>query len=92
VKEPTQFYGTVNATLLFRVLVGVVTVTFPVLAPGGTLALISVFDTTLYVAVAPLKATSVVPVRLFPRIITVAFARPEAGKVLTKGGRPVSNL
>jgi len=42
----------------------------PVVEVQGTLALISVSEMTLNVAVVPLKATLVVPFKLLPRMIT----------------------
>ena len=56
---------------------------------AGTFAVISVFETTLKVAVVPLKSTAVVPVRLFPRITMSTPALPVEGKVLTNGASPV---
>ena len=64
-------YGTTNATLLVSVPLEVVTVTEPVVAPAGTFAVISVFETTLNVVATPLNSTAVVPVRLFPRMTTL---------------------
>jgi hypothetical protein len=67
---------------------GVVTLTGPVVAPLGTVVVISVLETTLKVAALPLKVTLVAPVRLLPRIMTAAPALPEAGKVSTNGPAP----
>jgi len=62
-----RFHGrTKNLTLLFSVLVGVVTVTKPVVAPVGTLVSISEGDTTLNAAAVPLNLTLVAPVRPVP--------------------------
>jgi hypothetical protein len=61
-------YGTRNDILLKSVPLGVATWTSPVVAPAGTVVVISEFDTTAKVAVLPLKLTLVVPVRLVPRI------------------------
>jgi hypothetical protein len=58
-------YGlTRKSRLLESVPPGAVTVILPVVAPVGTVVLISEPETTLKVAVVPLKLTSVVPVRL----------------------------
>jgi len=88
----SSYWVTWNATLLFSVPTGVVTSTIPVVAPAGTMVLISALDTTLNVAAVPLKLTLVAPVRLVPRIITFAPSFPEAGFVDTNGPRPVDRL
>jgi hypothetical protein len=67
--------------LLLRVPLGVFTLTGPVVAPLGTLAVISVLETTLNVAAVLLKVTLVAPVRLFPKIVTAAPTTPEIGSV-----------
>ena len=71
---------------------GAVTTTGPVVAPVGTVAVISVPDTTVKLADVPLKVTLVVPVRLFPRMITDEPTWPEAVTVWTKGPSPVDSL
>lgn len=81
-----------NTTLLLSVPAGVTTVTLPVVAPAGTVVVISELDTTVNVAAVPLKLTLVVPVRLFPRIFTVFPTFPEVGSVSTKGPRPTAKL
>jgi hypothetical protein len=55
--------NTRNGTLLDSELLGVVTITVPVVDPGGTVAVISVADTTVNAVAVPLKVTLVVPVR-----------------------------
>jgi hypothetical protein len=72
--------------LLLSVLLGVVTLTFPVVAPVGTVVLISELETTAKSAAVPLKLTLVAPVRLFPKIITAVPTLPEMGSVSTNGG------
>jgi hypothetical protein len=52
-----------KGTLLVSVPVGVTTVRLPVLAPAGTMAVISVLETTVNVAARPSKMTLVAPVR-----------------------------
>jgi hypothetical protein len=49
------FYGTRKNMLLESVRRGVTTRTFPVVAPGGTVVVISVAETTVNVAAVPLK-------------------------------------
>src|SRR5271165_1856015 len=89
----TAIYGiTRKRTLLESVLLGNSTATNPVVAPLGTLALISVLERTVNVAAAPLKLTPVAPVSLFPRILTAAPTSPEAGSVSTKGPSPTERL
>ena len=75
-----------------RVPLGVVTVTGPVVVPFGTLVVISVSETTLNFAGVPLKLTIVVPVRLFPKMITFAPNLPELGMVSTNGASPRERL
>ena len=84
-----QAYGrTRNFTLLFSVLVGIVTVTKPVVAPVGTRVSIRDFETTLNSAAVPLKLTLVAPVRSVPRILTARPTLPRVGRVSTNGPRP----
>ena len=67
----------------------VATVIFPVVAPAGTVAVISVDETTVNAAAVPLKLTEVDPVRLFPRITTLVPAAPEVDNASTNGANPV---
>jgi hypothetical protein len=61
-------YGiTWNCTLLVSVPLGVVTVTYPVVAPAGTVATIKVSDLMVKLAEVPLRETLVVPVNPCPR-------------------------
>jgi hypothetical protein len=83
-----NFQLTRKFTLLVKVLLGVFTFTGPVVAPLGMVVVISVLEATLKLAALPLKVTLVVPVKLFPRIMTAAPNSPEAGSVRTKGPNP----
>src|SRR5581483_4628176 len=78
--------------LLVSVPLGVVTSTRPVVAPVGIVALISVGDLTVKVAGTPLKVTTVVPVRLVPRIFTLAPTAPTTGTVSTNWRSPRERL
>ncbi len=90
---PIPDYGTWKATLLFSVLPAALTTsTSPVVAPVGTVAVISVLEATVKVAATPLKVTLVAPVRLFPRILTADATLPEVGRVSTYGPRPMDKL
>lgn len=71
---------------------GVTTETVPVVAPDGTVALISVSETTVNVAALPLNLTLVDPVRLLPRMMTCLPTLPATGTVSTNGLRPLSRL
>lgn len=79
-------------TLLLSVPLGVVTSTVPVVAPAGTVVLISVPEATVNVAAVLLKLTLVVPVRLFPKIRTGAPTLAELGTVCTNGPRSTDRL
>ena len=65
---------------------GVVTVTLPVVAPAGTVAVIWVPELTVNVAAVPLKLTAVAPVRLVPVITTEVPAVPLVGLRLLSAG------
>jgi hypothetical protein len=56
--------------LLFSLPLGVVTVTGPVVAPTGTLVVISELDKILNLAGMPLKLTAVALAKFVPRIVT----------------------
>jgi hypothetical protein len=78
---------TVKAVELVALPAGVVTVIGPLLAPLGTVALISVSETTVKTAGVPLKATAVAPVKCAPLIVTVVPIGPPLGvKKLILGG------
>ena len=85
-------FAITKGTLLVRVPPGVVTVTEPLVAPAGTLVVISELETTVNATAVPLKVTPVVPVRSVPRILTAAPTLPEVGSVFTKGARPIDRL
>src|SRR5580658_2819029 len=85
-------YGTRKLTLLVSVRLGVVTFTLPVVAPMGTVAVISDPETTVNAAAAPLKVTPVASVRSVPRIVTAAPTSPEVGTVFTNACRPTAML
>src|SRR5580658_6284730 len=82
-----------KARLLVSVVPGDVTTrTTPVVAPVGTVVVISVLDATVNVAATPLKVTLVAPVSLFPTIFTFDPTLPETGNVSTNGSRPMDKL
>src|SRR5580700_8577498 len=86
------FYGTRKGTLLESVPLGVTTWTVPVVAPAGTVAMISEGEATVNTAAAPLNITLVAPARLVPRILTTAPTLPEEVCVSTNGPRPTERL
>src|SRR5206468_1776206 len=71
---------TVNVPLLVAVPPDVVTLIVPVLAPPGTVAVIDVDEFTVKLALVPLKATAVAPVKLEPEIVTVVPTGPLVGE------------
>jgi len=82
-------YGfTTKDALLVSVPPGVVTWTVPLVAPVGTVVVISDAETTVKVAAVRLKVTLVAPVRSVPRMVTLAPTWPKAGVVVTKGPSP----
>ena len=92
-REAVRLYGvTVKGTLLESVPPGVTTWTVPVVAPFGTVVVISEAETTVKVAAVPLNVTLVEPVRLVPRIFTAFPTLPEVGFVSTKGPKPTDRL
>jgi hypothetical protein len=86
------FYGTLKETLLKSVPVGVTTLTVPVVAPVGTVVVISELEATSKAAAVLLKLTLVAPVKLVPRIFTVAPMLPEVGCVSTNRLSPTDSL
>jgi len=66
---------------------GLVTVMGPLVAPVGTMALSWVAEIKLKLAATPLNLTAEVPVKLSPRIVTVAPTPPEVGLKLVMRGR-----
>jgi hypothetical protein len=67
--------------LLNSVPLGIVTLTFPVVAPAGTVVVISDAETTVKVAAAVLKMTELALVRFVPRMVTLAPALPDVASV-----------
>ena len=84
-------YGILNATLLLSVPLGVTTLTVPLVAPAGTVVVISELETTLKTAAVPLKVTLLAPVSFVPRILTAAPTLPDVGCVSTNGPSPVDS-
>jgi len=78
--------------LLVNVCPGVTTCTRPVVAPVGTVAVISVGAVTLNVAATPLNVTLVAPLRLDPKIRTCPPTFPLVGTSVTNGASPVATL
>jgi len=86
------FYGTRKGTLLESAPPGVITWTVPVVAPTGTLVVISEADFTVKTAAVPLKVTLLAPVRSVPKIVALAPALPEVGSASTNAPRPTDRL
>ena len=64
-----------------------VTVTNPVVAPAGTIAVIAKAVSPVIVATVPLNVTDVAPLRFVPDIVTAVPAGPVAGaRPLIVGG------
>ena len=76
---------TVNARPLL-IPPGVVTVTLPVVAPAGTVAVIWLPEFTVKLAAVPLKLTAVAPVRLVPVRMTEVPTGPLVGLRLVMAG------
>src|SRR5579862_499955 len=94
---PTLFsfctYGiTTNGLLLVSVPLGVVTVTYPVVAPAGTVASMNVSDLTVNDAGVPFSETDVVPVKPWPRMPIGWPTEPEARTKATNGPRSPDTL
>jgi len=77
---------TVNALLLVAVPAGVVTLSGPVVAPAGTVAWIAVAEFTVKLALTPLNATAVAPVKFVPLIVTPVPTGPLVGAKLAMVG------
>ena len=78
---------TVKLVVLVPVPLGAVTLTGPVVAPGGTVTVIDVAETTLNdVAGVVLNLTAVAPRKLVPVIVTVVPAAPVVGVNLVAVG------
>ena len=61
---------------------GDVTLSGPVVAPAGTVVWIAVSDVTVNVALTPLNATAVAPVKLVPLTVTLIPTAPPVGAKL----------
>ena len=81
-----------GAKSLESVALGVTTSILPVVAPGGTVVVIWVGDTTVKLTGVPLKLTLVAPVRFVPRILIVVPVTAAGGNALTNGRSPAENL
>ena len=78
---------TVKLVVLVAVPPGVVTRSGPVVAPVGTVAWIAVPEVTVKLALTPLNATAVAPVKLVPLIVTFVPTGPLVGvKLVIVGG------
>src|SRR5207248_2551462 len=73
---------TVNELELVAVPPGVVTLSGPLVAPAGTVAWIAVAEVTVKLALTPLNATTVAPVKLVPLIVTLVPTGPLVGEKL----------
>src|SRR5260370_38983087 len=80
-----------KTTLLESVPLGVTTWTFPVAAPAGTPVLIAEDETALKAVATPLKLTLAVPVRPFPRILTLAPTLPAFRTRYANAHKPASS-
>src|SRR5579864_6700825 len=87
-------YGnTLTSHCLVNIPVRAVTMTRPVVAPSGTVAVISASEITLKeLAGTPLKLTAVAPVRPEPRIWVTELTLPLETTNFTNGPRPTSKL
>ena len=82
-----------KSVALVPVPAAVTTLILPVLAPAGTVALITVDDLTVKAALTPLNRTEVAPVKLVPLIFTLLPAVPLVGlKLLTVGALRTEKL
>jgi len=86
VGEKLVIVGTAAVTEKLPALVaapaGVVTAIGPVVAPGGTVAVIWVDESTVKLAAVPLNVTDVAPVRLVPAMTTAEPTGPLVGRKL----------
>src|SRR5438552_5998483 len=73
---------TVNEPALVAVPPGVVTLSVPEVAPGGTVARMVVSEVTVKVALVPLNATALAPVKLVPLMVTLVPTGPLVGEKL----------
>src|SRR5207244_2799580 len=78
---------TVKLPGLVAVPPGVVTLIVPVVGPAGTVAWIEVAELTVKLALTPLNATAVAPVKVVPLMVTLVPTGPLAGvKPVIVGG------
>jgi hypothetical protein len=87
--KPLIAGGTVTVKLpeLVPVPFGLVTLIAPLVAPTGTVAVIWLSESTLKLAVAPLKSTALAAAKPLPEMVTLVPTGPLAGlKPLTTGG------
>jgi hypothetical protein len=82
--------STVKALALLVVPPGVVTLTGPVVPPAGTVAWIAVAELIVKLALAPLNATAVAPVKFVPLIVTLVPTGPLAGVTLVIVGAGIT--
>src|SRR3989441_3173369 len=82
---------TVKLLALLAVPPGVVTLSGPLVAPAGTVAVIVVAEPTVKLALVPLNRTAVAPLKLVPLIVTVVPTPPLVGEklVIVGGGMTV---
>lgn len=81
---------TVNGVVLVAVPLGEVTVTLPVVAPGGTVATIAaLFTAVKLIAATPLNKTAVTGARSLPLMTTELPTGPLGGEKLTTPGTPL---
>src|SRR5438094_7909420 len=72
-------FTTVNAPVLVAVPPGVVTLSVPVVAPAGTAAWMVVGAASVKLALTPLNATAVAPVKFVPLMVTLVPTSPLVG-------------
>jgi hypothetical protein len=78
-----HYFVTRKTTLLMRVFLGVVTWAVAVVAPVGTVVLISDFDTTVKFRRSPVKGNAAGARQLGSRIVMVAPTLPEVGTLFS---------
>ena len=87
-KEAIVGGGTVKSSVLVAVPPAVITLTLPVEAPFGTVAVICVAESSVNVAAIPLNFTLLVAVKFVPVIVTCVPCRPLVGvKEVSVGGK-----
>jgi hypothetical protein len=96
---PVPAFDTLKFTLFVKLFVlvalppGVVTLSGPVVADGGTVAWIAVSEATVKLALVPLNATAVAPVKFAPLIVTMVPTGPLVGaKLVIVGGGTTVNV